>query len=733
MLRMIIILMIASLTFFSGGNAQTGNRFVCYHTNWSQYRTGATSSDLRGKFTPENIDPSLCTHIMYSFAKLDGWPRVLAPYEWNDDAYDNNYDKVIGLKNQNPDLKVFLALGGWTHGVQKFREMAATATSRQQFINHAITFLRIRNFDGLDLDWEYPIAEDKERFTLLCEELQAAFQVDAQTSGNTRLLLSAAVPAGSNIDVGYDVPRVSAAVDFLNLMAYDLYTHWDLKTGHHAALYSVSGDDATRVVKYAVDRWLEEGCPPNKLTLGIGTYGRSFTLTGSQTSIFAPASGAIQATYTKHVGYWAYFEICEKLASGYTRVFDLDRGVPYAYGDGQWVGYDDIQSINIKVNFLKDRNLGGAMIWAMDLDDFSGTFCDQGTWPLLNAIKTALNTTPTTVGHSTAAGSSGGSQDDIVTTTRSTTTTTSLPTIGDTGGAGDGIGGTEDNGDTGGAGDGGIDQDFCDGQPDGLYDDPNDCISYYQCYSGGYTAHYSCSGGSVFNHNSKNCDWPLNYDCPETSGGTGQTDDGVGETGDNGKTTTTRSTTTTIIPSTTGDTGGTGDGTGGTEDNEDNGGAGDGGIDPNFCYGRQDGLYDDPNDCISYYQCYSGGYTAHYSCSGGSVFNHNIKNCDWPLNYDCPETSGGTGQTDDGVGGTGDNGKTTTIRSTTTTISPSTTGDTGGAGDGTGGTEDNEDNGGAGDGGIDPNFCYGRQDGLYDDPNDCISYYQCYTSGENNI
>ena len=32
---------------------------------------------------PENVDPSLCTHIIYAFAKMSG--NRLAPYEWNDE------------------------------------------------------------------------------------------------------------------------------------------------------------------------------------------------------------------------------------------------------------------------------------------------------------------------------------------------------------------------------------------------------------------------------------------------------------------------------------------------------------------------------------------------------------------------------------------------------------------------------------------------------------------------
>ena len=53
---------------------------MCYYTNWSQYRPGD------GRFVPENVDPFLCTHVIYAFAKLSG--NHLAPFEWNDDSTD---------------------------------------------------------------------------------------------------------------------------------------------------------------------------------------------------------------------------------------------------------------------------------------------------------------------------------------------------------------------------------------------------------------------------------------------------------------------------------------------------------------------------------------------------------------------------------------------------------------------------------------------------------------------
>ena len=77
---------------------------VCYFTNWAQYRPGA------GRYKPHNVDPFLCTHLMYSFAKLHN--GKIAMYEWNDDKL---YAQVQDLKKVNPELKTLLAIGGWNH------------------------------------------------------------------------------------------------------------------------------------------------------------------------------------------------------------------------------------------------------------------------------------------------------------------------------------------------------------------------------------------------------------------------------------------------------------------------------------------------------------------------------------------------------------------------------------------------------------------------------------------
>lgn len=58
---------------------------------------------------------------------------------------------------------------------------------------------------------------------------------------------------------------------------------------------------------------------------------------------------------------------------------------PYAYRERQWVGYDDMESIAIKTRFANAMNLGGAMIWSIETDDFLGE-CHGQKFPLLNTI-----------------------------------------------------------------------------------------------------------------------------------------------------------------------------------------------------------------------------------------------------------------------------------------------------------------------------------------------------------
>ncbi|XP_035672026.1 chitotriosidase-1-like [Branchiostoma floridae] len=381
-------------------------RRVCYHTNWAQYRSEPAT------FLPEDIDPWLCTHVMYAFAVLQGnrlkafeandesTPGQVGMYERTNHAFDSRAPPPY-VQDTNPDLKISLAVGGWNVGSGPFSDMVSTPANRAEFVTTSLGFLRQWDFDGLDLDWEYPAQragsrpEDKQRFTLLVQELKAAFDAEVLQPGQERLLLSAAVPAGeSSVLQGYEVDLISQHLDFINLMTYDLHGSWEAVTGLNSPLYPAaeeSGNARKLNQQAAVQVWRAGGAPAEKLNLGIALYGRSFTLSSGDTGLRAPTSGGgTPAQYTQEAGYISYYEICTMLSSGATRVFDAEQKAPYSYLGNQWVGYDDAESIGHKIAFLKQEGLGGSMVWAADLDDFSGQFCNKGRYPLMNLIKDRL-------------------------------------------------------------------------------------------------------------------------------------------------------------------------------------------------------------------------------------------------------------------------------------------------------------------------------------------------------
>ncbi|XP_078054046.1 acidic mammalian chitinase-like isoform X2 [Mustelus asterias] len=444
-------------------------RLVCYFTNWSQYRPG------QGKYKPENVDPCLCTHLIYAFAGMRS--NQISTYEWDDVKL---YHQFNSLKNKNKDLKTLLSVGGWNFGTQKFSAMVSSSGTRQVFIKSVISFLRGYEFDGLDVDWEYPGSrgsppQDKHLYTVLAQELMAAFEAEGKSTGKPRLLLSLAVAGGkNNIDPGYEVPQLGQTVDFFNVMTYDFFGPWSHATGENSPLYALPNSKSTINLEFNVDfamkYWVKKGAPAEKLNVGFATYGHTFRLRTSAHGVGAPASGAGPAgQFTRQAGFLAYYEICTLVKSA-TVEWNAPQMVPYAYTRAEWIGYDNVKSFQDKVAWMKKNSFGGAMVWDLALDDFSGAFCDQGPYPLINTLRSGL-------GISAACAPS-----------KTTLAPAVPPTRAPSGG-----------GSSGGSG-------FCAGKTSGTYADPKDKNKFYECVNG-RTYQESCASGLVFDTSCQCCNW----------------------------------------------------------------------------------------------------------------------------------------------------------------------------------------------------------------------------------
>ncbi|XP_070186220.1 chitotriosidase-1-like isoform X2 [Littorina saxatilis] len=692
-----LLLGLVALSQTRSSDADSCGKIVCYHTNWSQYRPAG------GKFSPENIDPRLCTHMVYAFAKLSG--NHLDAFEWNDDSTDWSvglYEKFNNLKQQNPTMKTLLAVGGWNMGSEPFTAIVQSPSNRQAFIAQSIKFLRDRGFDGLDLDWEYPAnrgspLEDKGHFTDLVRELRKAFEHEAITTGQPRLLLTAAVAAGKEtIDTAYDIPAISQDLDFINLMSYDLHGAWETVTGHNSPLYARSdetGEDRDLNMDFAAQYWVQKGTPREKLIVGMGLYGRSFTLASPDNNgVGAPApKGGVAGTYTRESGFLSYYEICDmKKAGGQVGFIDEQR-VPYVHLGDQWVGYDSTDSLREKVRYVKKNNFGGVMVWALPLDDFSGSHCGEGPFPLMHAITDECQH-DTGVLHTPAPAQSTVQPPSTTPLPPGQTqapTTHRPPLHGDL-----------------------LD---CMMYPDGFYPSHRSCREYFVCV-GGATFAFECADGLIFNVNTANCDWPQNYQCTIGDSPTEQPSIATRQplttppmppttttptTTPQPTTTTPQPTTTTPQPTTIPKTTTATPKPTTTErpttpkpttqkpvTSAPVVSTTAPGLDlHSFCKDKTDGVHADPTDCGHFMEC-SNGYTYRMACALGSVFSPSILTCDHPDNVPSCQVHARVDMHAHPV---------TEARKTT----PQPTQQ-----------------------GVE-HFCKNRDDGIYPDPQDCAYFIQC--------
>ena len=171
-------------------------------------------------------DPTLLTHINYAFALIKN------DFESLDVKKPDRLKKVVALKNQNPDLKVVLSVGGW--GAGNFSEMAGDANHRRKFAENCLAAVKTYGLDGIDIDWEYPSSSsagisssplDVANFTLLMKDLREVLGPDK--------LVTIATYAGVKY---YNLSACEKYLDFINIMTYDM----GRPPYHHSALYSSS-------------------------------------------------------------------------------------------------------------------------------------------------------------------------------------------------------------------------------------------------------------------------------------------------------------------------------------------------------------------------------------------------------------------------------------------------------------------------------------------------------------
>ncbi|CEJ57128.1 hypothetical protein PMG11_05833 [Penicillium brasilianum] len=232
-------------------------RFVMYI---DEYHT----TDLPGSDQTGQIDHAIMAFAPTKLFNSDS-PPSFSPFE----------PVETMRKRFGPDTKVMIAIGGWgdTAG---FSDGAKDDTTRKRFAKNVASMLDTNNFDGVDIDWEYPggngqdyrqvpnsdKVDEIETYPLFLAAVREAI-------GNKTL--SIAVPGKRGDMIAFTKeqgPEIFKSVDMVNVMTYDLMNRRDNVTAHHT---SVAGSLDT------IEAYLDLGLEPEKINLGFAYYAKWFT------------------------------------------------------------------------------------------------------------------------------------------------------------------------------------------------------------------------------------------------------------------------------------------------------------------------------------------------------------------------------------------------------------------------------------------------------------------------
>jgi chitinase len=400
---------------------------VGYYPNW----VGSSG------YFPRDIAARNFTHIDYAFAEptsagtcaltdpnadyLRAFPAaqsVNGRADRPNQKLRGNFNQLKQLKAAHPGLKVMISIGGWTLS-KYFSDIAAG--NRRAFVRSCINLFIKGNlpvsgsqggagaargvFDGIDLDWEFPVCcgepgnhyrpEDRENATLLIAEFRNQLDTYGDLVGK-RYDLTAAIPGGTVGNDHYQLRKVGEILTWINLMTYDMHGPWDAATNFDSPFKHDPADPTASTqwtVKGTVNYFLAHGVHADSLVVGVPFYGYQYLRAG------AANHGLYQAfdnTGLDGSGGWktsetpTYHQLVDVGGivtspssgtpvgrKGYTRYWSPEAAEPWLWNPATprggepvsaFITYEDRISIAERVRYVRNKGLRGLMAWEVSLD-----------------------------------------------------------------------------------------------------------------------------------------------------------------------------------------------------------------------------------------------------------------------------------------------------------------------------------------------------------------------------
>ncbi|MDX2162300.1 MAG: glycoside hydrolase family 18 protein [bacterium] len=342
-----------------------------------------------------DIPVETITHLHYANIGISEAGQCISVDEYADTEYlypgdrpverlRGNFKQLPTLRQRNPNLQIIMVVGGWDNS-HTFSTVAASAEGRERFAESCIAFMQEYGFDGIEIDWRYPVEggragnavsdADSANLTLLIETLRGALDA-ASIDDDRRYLLTMQLPGVQAQYRHFEIENLHPLLDYLNLVSFGFEGSWSTMAAHIAPLYASTRDPRetereAHSVDGAVRAYLNRGVPAQKIVVGVPFYGQAWQNV-SPNDLFGlyQETGGIP-NGTRAGGTLYYRDLAPFLASSdYVRYFDDLALVPWMYNArrGIAISYENPESIRNKAAYVRSMGLGGLMGWALSYD-----------------------------------------------------------------------------------------------------------------------------------------------------------------------------------------------------------------------------------------------------------------------------------------------------------------------------------------------------------------------------
>lgn len=217
-------------------------------------------------------------------------------------------------------------------------------TARTALKNNLVETILTRGFQGVDIDFEYILAEDRDAFTDFVRYIRESVNALGYPVSVALAPKTSADQPGL-LYQGKDYAALGAVSDYVLLMTYE----WGYKYGPPMAVAPIN--KVREVLNYAVSV-----IPESKILLGISNYGYDWTLpyiSGQSAAVTIGSVEAVQlAIYNDAVIQF------DPVAMSPYFIYEKD-------GLTHQVWFEDVRSMQAKYDLIKEYNLLGGGVWTI--------------------------------------------------------------------------------------------------------------------------------------------------------------------------------------------------------------------------------------------------------------------------------------------------------------------------------------------------------------------------------